>query len=444
MRVLHLADLHLGKPLRGLFGKNYTSLRLGQQKIALQRLLESASSLKPDIIIIAGDIMDSSTPSIEAEEVALSFLTEAGKLAPVVLIPGNHDSPRRLRLYRNILSKFNVFIISPDQGETGRKFLENMILELDDLALVGVPFLSPSRLRNIRVFDFIPHESSSEGSGEITWKPEEALRSYSRIMAKLLLKLREMVASLEKRYLIFTLHTYLEGANLSGSEYLVLDWGISPGDIPSADYVALGHIHKPQVIKAAAPTVYSGSPYPLDFSDSLLVKYLAGKLDFQKIPPLNKGGLEGNWDFRGFVTYDLRSGKLLFYPLKSYLLFTLEVRAEDIERALEELSNSLNDLGLNWMYWVRVKVMEGRLSLKEMERISGQRSELLRIELPEERGGKGEFPLGEEEEDIYSKISSPLEMYKLFYEVRRGKEPDEELLMVFKEILDEVLHREGD
>jgi len=419
MRVLHLADFHIGKPLRGLFGKNYTYLRLKAQREALFRVLEYASSYKPDLILVSGDVMDSPSPSTESEEVAFEFLREAGSVAPVVLIPGNHDSHRRLRLYSPFFLRFNVHIISPN-FDSLQAILKESILLLGDVIIVAVPFLSPSRLKNVRVF--------SREDDEVTWASEQVLQTYSRVMSVLLKRLREETKAYHGRYLIFLLHTFVQGATLSGSEYLVMDWGILAGDLPDADYIALGHIHNPQRVSDSPLAVYSGSPYPLDFGDSYRVSYISGNLKFE----------DDEFRKRGFYSFDLDKRELKFHLLDSYKLFTLDVAAEDLEKALLELRRVLPK---NERYWVRVRVRDGKISLKRMEELVSGYEELLRIEVFEERKrlpsiGSNE---GDSENHLYNLILSPMESYKMFYRVQKGKEPEKELLRILEEIVSEVL-----
>ena len=99
MRFFHLSDLHIGKQLHRY------NLREDQEAI-LKEVVAYAKDLRPDAIIIAGDIYDKSVPSAEAVAVFDEFLTSLSEIAPAIallIISGNHDSAQRLDYASGIL-----------------------------------------------------------------------------------------------------------------------------------------------------------------------------------------------------------------------------------------------------------------------------------------------------------------------------------------------------
>ena len=169
LKVIHLADLHLGKSLKGPFGLNLTSDRMKAHERAWEFVLDKVREEKPDIIVISGDLMDSANPSTEAEELGMRFLTSLGELATTVLIPGNHDSFKRFKLFRPLLERFNVVMVTWEEPFSP----DSYIISLDRVGLVAIPFTSPSRLRSLTVLS------------DENWSTERALKEYAEAMRRL-------------------------------------------------------------------------------------------------------------------------------------------------------------------------------------------------------------------------------------------------------------------
>ncbi|MDE5717656.1 MAG: exonuclease subunit SbcD, partial [Lachnospiraceae bacterium] len=113
MRFLHLADLHLGKSLYGV-----SLIDNGDQIFWAERLLKKVSELKPDAVVIAGDVYDRSSPSSDAVMLLNHILTELEQMGiPVMLIAGNHDSGQRLSFAGDILAKQRIYIAGVAETE---------------------------------------------------------------------------------------------------------------------------------------------------------------------------------------------------------------------------------------------------------------------------------------------------------------------------------------
>ena len=115
MRILHMADLHIGITL-------YNRDLSADQRFVLQQVLDYAVQYMPDAVVIAGDLYDRSVPSAEAVALFdwfIGALTEAVPKASIMLIAGNHDSAQRIDCYRDILSRQNIYIAGlPPQRDT--------------------------------------------------------------------------------------------------------------------------------------------------------------------------------------------------------------------------------------------------------------------------------------------------------------------------------------
>ena len=92
MRFIHLADLHLGKSLHGV-----NLLESGDQPVWVDRFLALAAEVRPDAVLIAGDVYDRGAPAAGAVELLSRLITGLTALGIAVLaVPGNHDSAPRL------------------------------------------------------------------------------------------------------------------------------------------------------------------------------------------------------------------------------------------------------------------------------------------------------------------------------------------------------------
>ena len=106
MKFIHLADLHLGKTLHG-----YSLIDQGDQTAWVDRFLEIAAEIRPDAVLIAGDVYDRSVPPREAVDLLDKLLTRLSAMGiAVLLIAGNHDSGPRLNFASSLLEGQNVHI----------------------------------------------------------------------------------------------------------------------------------------------------------------------------------------------------------------------------------------------------------------------------------------------------------------------------------------------
>ncbi len=238
MRFLHLSDLHLGKRLRDL------SL-LDEQRAFLQWTLELIAERDIDFVIVAGDIYDRTVPPADAIRVLDDYLSALNaRDIPAYLIPGNHDAGDRLAFGSRLFQSENIYIAS------GEPPLERHLLDGDvPVAIDLLPFLRAVDLRR--------------------FEPEATRLSTESA-------LRHALASLPppdpKYKRILVTHQFVTGERmapeLGDSERAY----VGPADQVSAelfdayDYVAMGHIHRPQ--QMGRPTVrYGGAPLAFKFSE---------------------------------------------------------------------------------------------------------------------------------------------------------------------------------
>jgi len=254
MRILHTADWHLGKRLE-------QSERTDEHLAFLNWLIKTLAEEKIDVLIVAGDIFDTGSPSNTAFEQYYGFLRRVKDTCckEVVIIGGNHDSISTLNAPQSLLKYFNVHII----GGVPENFADQ-IVEIHgadgklELVVCAVPFL---RDRDIRLS--VAGESAEERETRIKVGICDHYHQFVPLITDFKLNNIPVVA---------TGHLFAAGSSTSDSEkeIHVGNLGQVGGDqFPlEFNYVALGHIHRPQLINKMNHIRYSGSPIPLSFSET--------------------------------------------------------------------------------------------------------------------------------------------------------------------------------
>src|SRR5690606_37556692 len=253
VHFLHTSDWHLGQ-----FFHNHD--REFEHAQFLTWLLEQIKTKQPHALLIAGDIFDVINPASSAQRQLYQFLADAHDLAPhmqTLMIAGNHDSGYRIEQVEPLLAKFNAKAV----GIVGRT-AENT-LNLDRLL---IPIYDQDK--NIIAWCLtLPYLRSAEitGLNEHTSNNQNAI-SYLH---------QQLIAEAKARKqphqaLILMSHAHMQGGETSDSERPIIvgnEEALSTALFDDViDYVALGHLHKPQ--KVGQPHIrYSGSPIPLSFSE---------------------------------------------------------------------------------------------------------------------------------------------------------------------------------
>lgn len=239
MKLLHTADWHLGKTLNG---KNL----IDDQKFILDKMFDVIRDEKPNAILIAGDIYDRADPSTDAvnlfDEIIFK-LTE--KKIPVLCIAGNHDSSDRLNFGSRVFANKNFFITAKTNSEP-----ENIILqdEWGEIYFSLIPYFAPEEIKA---------NFSTEDNERLTF--DDANKIYLDIA-------RQKIPSGKRSVAIA--HVYVEGGEESDSErkFVGTVGRVRAENFSGYDYVALGHLHKPQNIFDNIR--YSGSPLKYSAKES--------------------------------------------------------------------------------------------------------------------------------------------------------------------------------
>lgn len=249
MRLIHTADWHLGRRLKGVD-------RTPEIEHALTCLLNDAIDMRADAVLVAGDLFDVPNPTAEAERVAWGFFHELGRAGiPAVVIAGNHDSASRLDGVSSLLELANVHALGRVRTAEGGGVVA-IETRSGGLRVGALPFASERRLL----------------SADDLWQKDdtEQRQTYRETMAWLM---RDLASGFgDDTVNVLMAHVALDGATLSHSEapfYTTGGYCLSEDTLPgAAQYVALGHIHKWQRIPSAAPAYYSGSLIQVDFGEA--------------------------------------------------------------------------------------------------------------------------------------------------------------------------------
>jgi exonuclease SbcD len=253
MKILHTSDWHLGQ---SFFGKS----RANEHRAFLTWLMNQAKEQQADTIVVAGDIFDTGAPPSYARELYNDFVVQARQQGvQLVLLGGNHDSVAVLEENKTLLNMLSTEVIarvSEDPSES--------ILLLNDRSgkpgaiLCAVPFIRSRDILLSNEGDSAEDKSKALG---------QAIEQHYHTLYQLALQKRtECGLNLP---IMATGHLSVIGAKVSDSVrdiYIGTLSTLSNRSFPPVDYLALGHIHRPQVV-GEEHIRYCGSPIPLSFDE---------------------------------------------------------------------------------------------------------------------------------------------------------------------------------
>ncbi|MPL61758.1 Nuclease SbcCD subunit D [bioreactor metagenome] len=236
MKFFHLSDLHLGKRV------NEFSM-LEDQGDILQKIVVLAKENKPDAVLIAGDVYDKSMPIVEAVQLLDRFLVWLNELGiAVFIVSGNHDNAERVAFGAELLKNSSVHIVQSYNGKIAPVTLSD---GYGDINIWMLPYLKPSLVR--RHF------------------PDKDVVTYSDAISA---ALSNADLDISARNVLIA-HQFVTGAITSESEEISVGGSenVDGSIFDGFDYVALGHIHRPQQI-CRETLRYSGTPLKYSFSEA--------------------------------------------------------------------------------------------------------------------------------------------------------------------------------
>ncbi len=250
MRILHTSDWHVGKVLKGRD-------RTDEHAAVLADIVGVARTQDVDLVLIAGDLFETSAPSPKAQGLvmrALLALREDGR--QVVAIAGNHDNAALLdTVYRPVLAELGLHVLGMPKAPGAGGTIRLTTRSGEQARVAAMPFLSQRYA--VRAAELLLHEAA-----------EHALDYARRVAA--------IVGALTAEFSpdtvnIVMAHATLLGGRRGGGERDVqttFEYEVPSSIFPSAaHYAALGHLHRQQEIPAPCPAFYSGSPLAVDFGE---------------------------------------------------------------------------------------------------------------------------------------------------------------------------------
>ena len=282
LTILHTSDWHLGRRL-------YGRLRYDEFAAFLSWLQDTISAQQVDVLIVAGDIFDTMTPSNKAQALYYEFLGKVSKSCcqHVVIVAGNHDSPTFLDAPSNVLKFLNVHVVG-----TACEDLNDEVMVLDDAdgtphcIIAAVPYLRDRDVRGSQAGESAQSKDANVIAGICAHYDDVADIAKAK-QAKL--------AKAHKRQIpiIATGHLFAAGGSTTNDdgvrELYVGSLGKVSADMfdDCFDYVALGHLHVPQRVGGRETIRYSGSPIAMGFGEArqqkqvLLVQFGTAANDFE-------------------------------------------------------------------------------------------------------------------------------------------------------------------
>lgn len=399
MKLIHTADWHIGKLL-------LDKSRLQEQEIVLRELADMADTQGADVVCISGDIYDNGSPSAAAEELfcrTVEALSRKGERL-VVIIAGNHDKPERLEALRPLARRHGILIFGTpgsviEDGTYGHFRIHALIPGVfetkvgDETAVFAcVPYASEKLLGTV-----IYEDTDTE---------EEQIRSYEE-------KMRALFDACDAQFRddavnICLSHVFTAGYAGDASERSTQLGGsylLSPDVFPKrANYIALGHVHKPQSVPGSKGRArYSGAILPYHSDETVSAKLC----NLVEVHP----GEEP------VVT------PLYFSNPKPVERWNCENFAEAAARCKESADRPC---------WVFLKIKTKQPLLEDQIReLKNTKKDLLEITpvLPDEEK--------EDEEEVLRREENVLELFKKFYKEARNAQAGDELLGLLAELLGE-------
>lgn len=363
MTFIHLADLHLGKTV-------LEAPMLEDQQYFLNEVLQTAVRERADAIVVAGDLYDRSVPPAEAVEALDIFLEGAHRIGtPVMIVSGNHDSPERLQFLSGILAQQNLHIAGLYDGRPACVTLKD---KWGPVHFHLLPFLKPA---------FVRHALGREVADT-----DQAVRAA----------LENLPARPEERNVLVAHQFVCTDSSLPETcDSEILSVGgtdrVEASVFDSFDYVALGHLHKPQPM-GRDTLRYAGSP----------LKYSLSEVDHRKSFPLVTLSEKGRVDVQLIPVKPRRD----FRRIRGELFQLLEAARETAD-------------GREDYIWA---VLTGEPGLDPAERLRLLYPHLLHVETETAKGAEEEGRLDESGTPLAPQLF-PAELFDAFFQTVNGREP---------------------
>lgn len=378
MKILHLADLHLGKRV------NEMSM-IEDQKYILDQIITLIKEESVGIVLLCGDIYDKSIPTIEAIHLLDEFLDQLSKMAiKVLMISGNHDSIDRLSFGKSLFTRSNLYIASQFENEIEKITVKENGITVNFYML---PFVKSAYISHIFQLQTDSYEECFRYLIEHTKIDEEE--------TNILLSHQFVTANKKNPELSDSETSSLGG--IDNIDFHIFD---------PFDYVALGHIHKPQAM-GREMVRYTGS----------ILKYSFSEIHMDKKATI--------------LTIDAKKEiSLSFHPLKPLR----DMR--EIECSLEELLKKQCEIG-NQEDYMHVILTDEEQILDAIGKVRTIYPNVMQISFKNRRHMK-QLESAQIKEDQISD-QSPAELFEQFYKMQNHIDLDEKRLQLVLSVFEEVI-----
>lgn len=243
VKILHTSDWHVGRRIGG-------HDRSEEHRAVLDEIAGIASENSVDLVLVAGDLFDTSTPAPAAEAIVWRALLDLSSVAPVVILAGNHDNPARLEAVAPLLEMGRVTVCSRPAGP-------------DDGGVLHLPELETK----VAMLPFVSQRGIVRATEIMGQDPDDHAVAYADRMGVLIDLLTADMST--DTVNILTSHMTVYGALTGGERQAhVFGYAVASSVFPGhLSYVALGHLHRQQPMPHGAAVWYSGSPLQLDFGE---------------------------------------------------------------------------------------------------------------------------------------------------------------------------------
>lgn len=374
MKILHTSDLHIGK-----FLDTYDLIK--DTEYVLDQVNEIANKENVDTVLLSGDIFDRANPSEEAVKLYSDFLTDllAGGKRKVIAIAGNHDSGVRLAAYKDLFDKEAGYYVEGTVNSPFRKV--TLFDSYGGINFYLVPFFYPFEIKTLLNLDFTGAKLTDDSAFRELMKREKIDTSQRNIILA---------------------HQFVAGYSLSGSEQTSISYSEVAGlsnigidNFAPFDYVALGHIHKPQ--KLVKETIrYSGA----------LLKYKSNEVDGPD---------------KSVVLIDLKEKGNIDVQLKPITPLHPMVKVDGLFADFLKENSHKEDYAI-------IDVLDEKIPVSAGRRLGQYYHNFIEINFP---NVKGDNVL---KKNIDITKDNPLNFLKSYYKERTGKEMDEEDLKIVEEV----------
>lgn len=378
MKILHLADLHLGKRV------NEMSM-IEDQKYILDQIITLIKEESVEIVLLCGDIYDKSIPTIEAIHLLDEFLDQLSKMAiKVLMISGNHDSIDRLSFGKSLFTRSNLYIASQFENEIEKITVKENGITVNFYML---PFVKSAYISHIFQLQTDSYEECFRYLIEHTKIDEEE--------TNILLSHQFVTANKKNPELSDSETSSLGG--IDNIDFHIFD---------PFDYVALGHIHKPQAM-GREMVRYAGS----------ILKYSFSEIHMDKKATI--------------LTIDAKKEiSLSFHPLKPLR----DMR--EIECSLEELLKKQCEIG-NQEDYMHVILTDEEQILDAIGKVRTIYPNVMQISFKNRRHMKQSESAQIKEDQISDQ--SPAELFEQFYKMQNHIDLDEKRLQLVLSVFEEVI-----